>query len=130
MEEQYGATILKAIVAVGQDVALSLPVGARVRSLYATLVTSATVGTRYASFRITGPNAEILWRCDNSTGVAASTTETYCAFAGAYGEWVTVGSVQQGPLPDLAVPEGASLVTVTVGLLAGDQWSLTAVVET
>ncbi len=120
------AGILSVQPAAGADLALPLPAGSRLGSVVATLVTSAVAGDRYVSFRVLGSTGAVLWRADSSLAVAASSTQVYVAYAGAYGYWVAVGSNQQGPLPLIALPKGAQLVTVTAGIQAGDQWSITA----
>jgi len=90
-----------------------------------TLVTSATVATRFITLEFTDASGNIIFAATNGTGQAASLTArttasrfiNYLAVAGSN------ASGSQFPLPDVWLPAGYIVKVVTTNLDAADQFS-------
>jgi len=125
----YTNTIVGAAPAAGADIAYSTVVNYtyRVRSVSATLTTSATAGNRQVVF-VFGDGTNNIWRASFSPAQVASTTRTYQLGSRlGYEELATVplgaNAIITSSLPDLVLRGGYTFASSTTGLLVGDQWS-------
>ena len=106
------------------DWKVTVPSGVQwnVRAGTATLVTSATAGSRYAGVTVT-VDGLLTWSITSNAAQAASETYPYsftASTSSGYYASSAYGSVL--PLPDMWLPEGTVIASLTFGLLAGDQW--------
>lgn len=115
----------------GTDFGFALVVGQRWRpqSIFATLVTSATVANRQPRLQLTQGGA-FYWEIAAVANQVAGTTTRYLWTAGGPNATGIDGTVMQS-MPSNAVLTGAaSLGTSTFGLQAGDVWqAITVIVE-
>jgi len=102
--------------------ALSNATLAKVRSVVATLVTSATVAARYPSLELVDANGDVLAVAPGPATQAASLTGVDCWAIGQDLVAVLV-NFQATSLPDLWLPPGSSVKSTTVAIQAADQWS-------
>lgn len=113
---------------VGTDLAytFSAEQGCRLHALLTTLTTSATVANRQPGFQLKDPDGRVCYRVGAATDQVASTivdhdiapalSDNQAGFDGVNTQW-------SYPWPDLWLPPGWSIATITSGLQAGDQWS-------
>ncbi len=115
--------------AAGADWSYTLPFDAKLVAVTAELATSATTATRYPQLRgIFGPNvptyAQVLSM--TSAGLPASTTANFQGWPGPPSSPVYNGAspgFYLFPVPDFVLPTGAIILSSTLALQAGDQWS-------
>lgn len=98
----------------------------RVIALLSTLTTSATVANRLPGLRILDQAGNVVYRVGSATAQVASQTidhdaapalsDNQAGFDGANTQW-------SYPWPDLWLPAGWQIASLTSGLAAGDQWS-------
>ena len=121
--------------AAGADAQFLLPLAVRVRvkSIRATLTTSAAAGNRIPRLRWQGTNGGEGFAGPNNTQLA-STVVVYTWFGGGPATGIidpTAGNLfQQAAIPEILYSSTSGtpfLFTVTDGLLAGDQWSAISV---
>lgn len=95
----------------------------RIRAAFATLVTSATAGSRFVGASITDGNAT-LWRMQNTAAHPASTTAGY-TFAQTRAPLNITGISNFGPIELMFgwYPAGYTIASLVNGYQAGDQWS-------
>jgi hypothetical protein len=114
--------------AAGADFLFSTPSTGRMRvaGLIATLVTSATAGNRFPSFKFTQTTIGTLqYQVQDNTAVPAATTITYSLAPGGTnvrGAGAPIFETLPMPSPIMA-RAGVQVGSATQGLLAGDQWS-------
>jgi hypothetical protein len=104
------------------EASLTVPAGVlwRLMSVQASLVTDATVANRAARLTLTVDNV-VVADIPPVAVQAASLTGRYLWWAkdSAY----AVGQAQAIPIPDVVMPPGAIIATVTDNRAAGDDWS-------
>lgn len=109
--------------AAGAEVLITVPAGARWRlySIFATLVTDATVVDRWVRWVI-DDGANTLWRLGNPIPQTAGTTRGHVAAA--WGGLVTTtgGDVPTSVPPTILLSAGYRISTLTTGIVAGDNW--------
>lgn len=108
--------------AAGAEVSDTVPAGKawRVISVLVALVTSATVATRRTHLVIDDGTTTFYRRGSNATQ-AASLTQNYL-FCGEGPEASARGTFVADPLPQIDLPAGARIKTVTENIQAGDDY--------
>ena len=111
--------------AAGLDWTEVVPLGLQwiVRSVVATLTTSATVANRQPHFQVLDAGARVVVDAPMSAAQVAATTNIYSWFPGASPVNPT-GELVAGIPMELRVPQGFTIRVATTGLQAADQWTL------
>ena len=116
---------------------INFPLGntgwAKLVSLVATIVTSATAGNRIPVLQIFDVNNNLIWASAQGGNIAASITTSLIYGAGVSAFSVSAGGVklpaQQAPLPiDFAIPPNSSITLVDAAhISATDTFALNAI---
>lgn len=99
--------------------------GANVRivGITATLTTAVAVATRIPALQLKMRDGSLVAVLNTDTGgQAASLAHTWSWVIGASAPQ-TFGTFHVSPLPDVVLPDGATVGTVTTAIQAADQWS-------
>lgn len=108
------------------EVSVEVPAGVQwfLLGLIVSLTTSAAVGNRGTSLRLTVQGVEV-WSIPGFYQAAAGTVATVVGLGGvapvAYADQTSDATV---PLPTFNLEPGSIITTGSYGLLAGDQWSM------
>lgn len=113
---------------------IAVPTGENwhVRSMKATLATSATVANRQPYCVISLPGtaldaSQTVFLGGLSANVPASTTAVISWAKGVVAAQGAFATLFTAPLPDIWLPAGATIQIQTGGIQAGDQWSQLAI---
>lgn len=110
--------------AAGADWSVTVPTGQiwRVRSIFAQLVSSATVANRQPFLQIKDAGGNFLFLLDWGTAQTASLTSSY-TWGGSCPLVNNGTSIFVGPIPqDMVLAEGSTISASTASIQTGDQW--------